>query len=117
MQYPENTLRKLGKIVMSMDFIGPKFLTGNISDILKVDNDAAFGAHSTHKESIGRLTIFLLNLGVAPLYTAPRNPWNNGEVEGFNCIFATKFWNRTRFNNEDEIDVDKLIYLQHNRLR
>ncbi len=82
-----------------------------------MDNDAAFGAHSTHKESIGRLTLFLLNLGVAPLYTAPRNPWNNGEVEGFNCIFATKFWNRTRFNNEDEIDVDKLIYLQHNRLR
>ena len=28
MQYPENTLRKLGKTVMSMDFIGPKFLTG-----------------------------------------------------------------------------------------
>jgi hypothetical protein len=39
-------------------------------------------------------------------YTAPRNPWNNGEVERFNSIFATKFWNRTRFNNEDEIDVE-----------
>ncbi len=30
-----------------------------IPDVLKVDNDTAFGAHSTHKESIGRLTIFL----------------------------------------------------------
>ena len=28
MQYPENTLRKLGKMVMSMDFMGPKFLSG-----------------------------------------------------------------------------------------
>ncbi len=52
------------------------------------------------------MTIFLLNLGVAPLYTEPRNPWNNGEVEGFNSIFATKFWNRTRFNNEEEVDVE-----------
>lgn len=149
MLYPADTLRKLGKTAMSMDFIGPKFLTGKtegihflalkyirpkkygivqrvsgqttdetirvlteiwkeqpIPDVLKVDNDAAFGANSPHKESIGRLTIFLLNLGVAPLYTAPRNPWNNGEVEGFNSIFATKFWNRTRFNNEEEVDVE-----------
>ena len=40
------------------------------------------------------------------MYTAPRNPWNNGEVEGFNSIFATKFWNRTRFNNEEEVDIE-----------
>jgi len=149
MQYPENTLRKLGKMVMSMDFMGPKFLSGEkeginflslkyirpkkygivqrvsgqttnetirvlteiwekhpIPDILKLDNDSAFGAHSTHKESIGRLTIFLLNLGVAPLYTAPRNPWNNGEVEGFNSIFARKFWNKIHFSDEEEVDVE-----------
>ena len=28
MQYPANTLRKLGKTAMSMDFICPKFLSG-----------------------------------------------------------------------------------------
>ena len=28
MQYPEQTLRKTGKCVMSMDFIGPKYLEG-----------------------------------------------------------------------------------------
>ena len=149
MLYPSDTLRKLGKTAMSMDFIGPKFLTGKregihfltlkyirpmkygivqrvsgqttdetirvlteiwkehpIPDVLKVDNDAAFGANLPHKDSIGRLTIFLLNLGVAPLYTAPRNPWNNGEVEGFNSIFSTKIWNRTRFNNEEEVDIE-----------
>ena len=71
-----------------------------------MDNDAAFGAHSTHKESLGRLTIFLLNLGVAPLYTAPRSPWNNGEVEGCNSIFARKFWNRIQFSDEEEVDVE-----------
>lgn len=149
MQYPENTLRKLGKTMMSMDFIGPRFLSGKkegisflslkyvrpkkygivqrvsgqttnetirvlteiwekhpIPDVLKVDNDAAFGANSTHKESMGRLTIFLLNLGVSPLYTAPRSPWNNGEVEGFNSVFARKFWNKIHFSDEEEVDVE-----------
>jgi hypothetical protein len=149
MQYPANTLRKLGKTVMLMDFIGPKFLSGKkeginflslkyirpqkygivqrvsgqttnetirvlteiwekhpIPDILKVDNDAAFGAHSTHKAFIGRLTIFLLNLGVAPLYTAPRSPGNNGEVEGFNSIFARKFGNKIHFSDDEEVDVE-----------
>jgi len=159
MQYPENTLRKLGKIAMSMDFIGPRFLTGKkegvnflslkyirpkrygivqrvsgqttdetirvlteiwqkhpVPDVLKADNDAAFGAHSTHEASIGRLTIFLLNLGVTPLYTAPRSPWNNGEVEGFNSIFAKKFWNRIRFSSEEDVDVKiKKFNLEYER--
>ncbi len=41
---------------------------------------------------IGKLAFFLLNLGVYPLYTAPRSPWNNGQVEGFNSVFSKKFW-------------------------
>ena len=61
-----------------------------IPDILKLDNDSAFGAHSTQ----------------APLYTAPRSPWNNGEVEGFNSIFARKFWNKIHFSDEEEVDVE-----------
>lgn len=76
-----------------------------LPDVLKVDNDSAFGAQSLHKESVGRLTFFLLNLGVIPLYIAPRSPWNNGDVEGFNSIFSKKFWNRINFSGEEEIDV------------
>ena len=33
MQYPQYTLNKLGKIVMSMDFIGPKYLKGSSDKI------------------------------------------------------------------------------------
>lgn len=76
-----------------------------LPDVLKVDNDSAFGAQSLHKESIGRLTFFLLNLGVIPLYIAPRSPWNNGNVEGLNSIFSKKFWNKINFGGEEEIDV------------
>lgn len=149
MKYPMYTLNRLGKILMSIDFIGPKYLKGGrtminflsckyirpkkigvmeriegqttnevikvlsklwttypMPDVLKVDNDTAFGANHLHKNSIGRLTIFLLNLGISPLYVAPRSPWNNGEVEGFNSVFSKKFWNKLRFENEEEIDIE-----------
>ena len=148
MMYPVTTLNKLGSSMMSLDFIGPRYLKGSadkinflsckyirpskegivkrisgqttdetirilkqvwadyfIPDTLKVDNDSAFGTNLTHELSIGRLTLMLLNLGVNPLYIAPRSPWNNGEVEGFNNVFSQKFWNRLSFENEDEIDI------------
>lgn len=148
MKYPQRNINKLGKSMMSIDFIGPKYLTGSndrinflsckyirpekhgivrridgqtckevirilkdiwktnpIPDVVKIDNDNAFGAHSTHDMCIGKLTLFLLNLGVMPLYIAPRSPWNNGENEGFNSVFSKKFWNRLQFTDEDEIDI------------
>ncbi|CEG11234.1 conserved hypothetical protein [groundwater metagenome] len=148
MQYPQYTLNKLGKIVMSMDFIGPKYLKGSkdkinflsckyirpkkegivkriggqttdeairilkeiwqinhIPDVLKVDNDSAFGTNLSQEMCVGRLTLFLLNIGIKPLYVAPRSPWNNGEVEGFNSVFSRKFWNKLKFTDENEIDI------------
>ena len=148
MKYPEYTLTKLGKSMMSIDFIGPKYLKGSdnrinflsckyirpekrgiatriegqtteetitalkeiwkthpIPEILKIDNDSAFGANLPHERYIGKLAFFLLNLGVYPLYIAPRSPWNNGQVEGFNSVFSKKFWNKLQFSDEQEIDV------------
>ena len=163
MKYPQRNLNKLGKSMMSIDFIGPKYLRGSndrinflsckyirpekhgivrridgqtckevirilkdiwktnpIPDVVKVDNDNAFGAHSTHDMCIGKLTLFLLNLGVMPLYIAPRSPWNNGENEGFNSVFSKKFWNRLQFTDEDEIDIKikdfNIAYEKYSRL-
>jgi hypothetical protein len=79
--------------------------TNPIPDVLKVDNDSAFGANLRHKMNVGRLTLFSLNSGIKPLYFAPRSPWNNGNVEGFNSVFSKKFWNRLQFTDEDEIDI------------
>ncbi len=149
MKYPQYTLSKLGKRVMSIDFIGPKYLTGSneklnflsckyirpnktgitkriggqtteecikvltelwqtypMPDVLKVDNDSAFGANLSHKRCIGKMTLFLLNYGIIPIYVAPRSPWNNGNVEGFNSVFSRHFWNRLQFSNEQEIDIN-----------
>lgn len=148
MDYPKYTLNKLGKIMMSVDFIGPKYLKGSnnrinflsckyirpekhgitkriegqttqetinvlkdvwkdypIPDVLKMDNDSAFGANLAHKKQIGRLAFFLLNIGITSLYIAPRSPWNNGQVEGHNSVFSKKFWNKLQFTDEDEIDI------------
>ncbi len=76
-----------------------------IPEILKIDNDSAFGANLPHEKYIGKLAFFLLNLGVYSLYIAPRSPWNNGQVEGFNSVFSKKFWNKLQFGDEQEIDV------------
>ncbi len=163
MKYPEYTLIKLGKSMMSVDFIGPKYLkdsdnrinflsckyirpekrgiatriegqtteetitalkeiwkTHPIPEILKIDNDSAFGANLPHERYIGKLAFFLLNLGVYPLYIAPRSPWNNGQVEGFNSVFSKKFWNKLHFSDEQEIDVKiegfNVAYEKYSRL-
>jgi transposase len=148
MNYPKYTLSKLGKRVMSVDFIGPKYLAGSnekinfltckyirpnkigiarridgqtsenailflediwqkypVPDVLKVDNDAAFGANLSAKKCVGKFTLFLLNYGITPLYIAPRSPWNNSDVEGFNSVFSKHFWNKLQFTDEEEIDV------------
>ena len=163
MKYPEYTLTKLGKSMMSIDFIGPKYLKGSddrinflsckyirpekrgiatriegqtieetitalkeiwkthpIPEVLKIDNDSAFGANLLHERYIGKLAFFLLNLGVYPLYIAPRSPWNNGQVEGFNSVFSKKFWNKLQFSDEQEIDVKiddfNVAYEKYSRL-
>ena len=163
MNYPKYTLSKLGKIMMSIDFVGPKYLKGSpdkinflsckyirpekegivkriegqttnetirilkevwkdqpIPHVLKIDNDSAFGATLVHEKCIGRLTLFLLNLGVSPLYIAPRSPWNNGSVEGFNSVFSKKFWSKLQFTDEDEIDIKikdfNIAYKKYNNL-
>ncbi len=55
-----------------------------------------------------------------PLYIAPRSPWNNGQVEGFNSVFSKKFWNKRQFNDEQEIDVKikdfNIAYEKYSRL-
>ena len=163
MHYPVHTLNKLCKTLMSMDFIGPKYLSGSdkrinflsckyirpdkdgiverisgqsgeeairilkkvwqehpLPQVLKMDNDSAFGTNLSYPLCIGKMTLLLLNLGIKPLYIAPRSPWNNGEVEGFNSIFSKKFWKAISFTDEQEIDIEiknfNLEYSKYSKL-
>ncbi len=56
-------------------------------EILKIDNESAFGANLPHERHIGKLAFLLFNLGVYPLYVAPRSPWNNGKVKDLTAFF------------------------------
>lgn len=145
MNYPEKMLSKIGKILMAIDFMGPKYLkddsngkhflsckyirpiehgivkkikgqttnetlktllefwkTEPMPDAIKIDNDKAFGGNL---KTIGRFTKALLKLGITPIYSAPRCPWNNGAVESFNSVFAKNFWKKIRFSDEEEMNV------------
>jgi len=57
---------------------------------------------------------------IYPLYIAPRSPWNNSQVEGFNSVFSKKFWNKLQFSDEQEIDVKimdfNVAYEKYSRL-
>jgi predicted transcriptional regulator len=146
MNYPEKTLSKLGKIVVGIDFMGPKYLKDDsdgkhflsckyirplqygivkriesqttnetlknlveiwkkqpIPDVIKIDNDKAFGGNM---KVLGRFTRALLNLGIIPIFSAERCPWNNGSVEGYNSVFSRKFWNKISFSDEEEVDIE-----------
>jgi len=163
MKYPKRALDKLGKIVVGIDFVGPRYLKNNsegvhflarkyirpvqyglidrvegqttdealrllindwkyhpLPEVIRMDNDPAFGEYNTHPHCIGRFTKAMLNLGITPLYSAPRQPWNNGATEGYNSMFARKFWERLRFNDEEEIDVAihqfNMEYQRYNQL-
>ncbi|MEA3325137.1 MAG: hypothetical protein U9Q37_08385, partial [Euryarchaeota archaeon] len=84
-QTTEHAIRTLEEIWMSHP----------IPEILKIDNDSACGANLPYEKYIGKLAFFLLNLGVYPLYIAPRSPWNNGQVEGFDSVFSKKIPEQT----------------------
>jgi len=40
--------------------------TNPIPNVLKADNDSAFGANLKYKNHVGKFTLFLLNFGIKP---------------------------------------------------
>lgn len=149
LQYPKDTLDKIGKVVLGLDFVGPRYIQAQsepvhflarkyirpikygrmtrieaqtteealrvlledwktlpVPDVVRMDNDRAFGVGSFHPRTIGTFLKVLLNLGITPIFSAFSQPWNNGATEGFNSMFSRKLWNNLAFSDEEEIDVE-----------
>jgi len=151
MQYPENTINKLGYIMELIDFIWPRFLAWDstpyhflsrryirpeknwqidiinsqtteqtiqklasdrelrpIPQVLKIDNDSAFGMLKSWKtkDCIWSFTKRLLYLGISPLYSVPREPWNNWNVEWQNSIFNQPFWQEILFDSPAHLKTE-----------
>lgn len=147
--YPKESIRSLGYIHQSADFIGKKYIAGKsepvnifstcyhapikiyqiqrilaekadyaiktleefwqiypIPDVFRIDNGLQFRGTASGKRAIGKFLIFLLNLGVTPLFGSPSKPWTNPHVEGHNRVFNEKVWNTNHFSSLSQIDEE-----------
>lgn len=79
-----------------------------IPQVLKVDNDSAFGMlrSGKTKDCIWSFTKWLLTLWISPIYSVPREPWNNGNVEGQNSIFNKLFWQEILFDSPKHLRTE-----------
>jgi len=147
--YPTESIRRLGYIHQSADFIGKKYISGKsepinifstcyhapiklyqiqrtlaekadyaievlkefwqnhpIPDVFRIDNALQFRGTARGKRVIGKFLIFLLNLGITPLFASPSKPWTNPNVEGHNRVFNEKVWNTNHFVSLNQIDAE-----------
>lgn len=75
-----------------------------IPDAMRMDNGMTFRGTGAQEAHIGRYVKFLLNLNVAPLFSAPYQSYTNPHVEGHNRTFTEKVWSKNFFTSDAEID-------------
>ena len=99
---------------------GIEFLLGYwtenaIPNYLQMDNGASFIGDVIHPRHFSRVVRLCFHLGVEPVFIAPRKPWMNGSIEGFNGDFGAKLWERGQFRDLEHIrDEAKIFLMRHN---
>ncbi len=145
--FPKESIKRLGYIHQSADFVGKKFIAQRtepitifstsyytpfklyqikriraektdfameqlehqwarhpIPNVLRIDNAVQFRGSAINKRSPGSFLVFLLNLGITPLFGSPSKPWTNPHVEGHNRVFNEKVWSKNIFTSLEQID-------------
>lgn len=77
-----------------------------VTQVLRLDNAGSFIGSGSAQRVLGTFMIFLLNLGVVPLFAAPRSPWMNGHVEGHNRVFSSTVWKKNHFRSLEDLDTE-----------
>lgn len=72
--------------------------------VVRMDNGGPFRGTSRGARCLGTFVVFLLNLGIVPLFGSPSRPWTNGAVEGHNRVFSEKVWQKNRFRSLEDVD-------------
>ena len=86
-----------------------------IPNYLRMDNGASFIGDVIHPRQFSRVVRLCLHLGVEPVFIAPRKPWMNGKIEGFNGDFGGKLWEREQWTDLEHIRGEAKIFLmRHN---
>jgi hypothetical protein len=77
-----------------------------IPDVYRIDNALTFRGSGSGKRFLSPFLRFILNLDIIPLFGAPRKPWTNPHIEGFNKTFGDKVWAQNRFTGLEQIDKE-----------
>jgi len=86
-----------------------------IPNYLQMDNGASFIGDVIHPRHFSRVVRLCLHFGVDPVFIAPRKPWMNGKIEGFNGDFGEKLWEREQWTDLEHIRGEAKIFLmRHN---
>jgi hypothetical protein len=147
--YPIESIKRLGYIHQSADFIGKKYIIGRsepvnifstcyhapikiyqieritaekadyaiaslikfwqiypLPNVFRIDNGLQFRGTASGKRALGKFLLFLLNLGITPLFASPSKPWTNPNVEGHNRVFNEKVWGTNHFLSLSQIDIE-----------
>lgn len=92
------------KATFAIDILARQWQEFPKPHVVRMDNGAPFRGTATYERCLGSFLIFLLNLGITPLFGSPSRPWTNGAVEGHNRVFTEKVWQKNRFRSLAEID-------------
>jgi hypothetical protein len=145
--FPKGSIRALGRVHQSADFVGRKYITRDpnpitifatsyyapfklyqlfpvtaekslyartiltdniwrhypLPNVFRIDNGLQFRGGGRGVRTPGRFVIFLLNLGIVPLFSAPSLPYTNPHIEGHNRAFDEMVWRRDTFADRSEV--------------
>ena len=94
------------KAILAMGILAHQWADYPIPDVFRFDNGGPFRGTGHLPRRLGTFVVFLLNLGITPLFSSPSKPWTNGAMEGHNRVFTDKIWRKHRFQNHHQIDVE-----------
>lgn len=72
---------------------------------VKMDNAATNVGSMYYQRTLSNVILYILSQKIIPIFTAPRQPWNNGSVEGSNSVFGRNFWQPNIFTSIEDIDL------------
>ena len=108
-QYAEQTMDNV------IEFLLDCWTENAIPKYLQMDNGASFIGDLIHPRHFSRVVRLCLHLGVEPVFIAPRKPWMNGKIEGFNGDFGEKLWEREQWTDLEHIrGAAKIFLMRHN---
>ena len=92
------------KATLAIEILCRQWTEFPVPHVVRMDNGSPFRGMGTIARHLGPFVLFLLNLGITPLFGSPSRPWTNGSVEGHNRVFTEKVWLRNRFRSLEEVD-------------